>query len=111
MSCARGLERGAGSLGRGKLRRVFTVAGRPWRDSAGDSRTNERSPRPRFRWSRASFWLIRAYMASVPPAGFEPAPPPPEGGALSPELRGPCGLAKNNRSAVAPESGGEGLGS
>jgi hypothetical protein len=24
----------------------------------------------------------------VPPAGFEPAPPPPEGGALSPELRG-----------------------
>ena len=27
----------------------------------------------------------------VPPAGFEPAPPPPEGGALSPELRGPIG--------------------
>src|SRR3954466_8117172 len=27
--------------------------------------------------------------AFVPPAGFEPAPPPPEGGALSPELRGP----------------------
>ena len=25
----------------------------------------------------------------VPPAGFEPAHPPPEGGALSPELRGP----------------------
>jgi DNA-binding response OmpR family regulator len=25
---------------------------------------------------------------TVPPAGFEPAPPPPEGGALSPELRG-----------------------
>ena len=25
----------------------------------------------------------------APPAGFEPAPPPPEGGALSPELRGP----------------------
>ncbi len=25
----------------------------------------------------------------MPPAGFEPAPPPPEGGALSPELRGP----------------------
>src|SRR5690349_7408990 len=25
----------------------------------------------------------------VPPAGFEPALPPPEGGALSPELRGP----------------------
>ena len=27
----------------------------------------------------------------VPPAGFEPAHPPPEGGALSPELRGPGG--------------------
>ena len=26
----------------------------------------------------------------VPPTGFEPALPPPEGGALSPELRGPC---------------------
>src|SRR3954453_2896454 len=51
---------------------------------------------------------LRAFR-SVPPAGFEPAPPPPEGGALSPELRGPCGLAKNNRPAVAPESGGEGL--
>jgi hypothetical protein len=39
------------------------------------------------RWSgrrrtrRAQFW-------KVPPAGFEPALPPPEGGALSPELRG-----------------------
>jgi hypothetical protein len=30
---------------------------------------------------------IRA-LQIVPPAGFEPAPPPPEGGALSPELRG-----------------------
>ena len=27
--------------------------------------------------------------AMAPPAGFEPALPPPEGGALSPELRGP----------------------
>ena len=27
--------------------------------------------------------------ALVPPTGFEPALPPPEGGALSPELRGP----------------------
>jgi integrase len=30
----------------------------------------------------------------VPPAGFEPALPPPEGGALSPELRGPRKLRK-----------------
>jgi site-specific DNA recombinase len=29
----------------------------------------------------------------VPPAGFEPALPPPEGGALSPELRGPVPAA------------------
>jgi CheY-like chemotaxis protein len=29
-----------------------------------------------------------AQVCSVPPAGFEPAHPPPEGGALSPELRG-----------------------
>jgi site-specific DNA recombinase len=28
-------------------------------------------------------------ICSAPPAGFEPALPPPEGGALSPELRGP----------------------
>ena len=27
-------------------------------------------------------------ITTVPPAGFEPAHPPPEGGALSPELRG-----------------------
>ncbi len=31
---------------------------------------------------------VRTLPGSVPPAGFEPAPPPPEGGALSPELRG-----------------------
>src|SRR3954454_15099357 len=30
----------------------------------------------------------RSHPHVVPPAGFEPAPPPPEGGALSPELRG-----------------------
>src|SRR6266540_5349539 len=29
-----------------------------------------------------------AQFCDVPPAGFEPALPPPEGGALSPELRG-----------------------
>src|SRR5262249_48916840 len=33
----------------------------------------------------------------VPPAGFEPAPPPPEGGALSPELRGLSDAAKGSR--------------
>ncbi|SNQ48576.1 hypothetical protein FRACA_260029 [Frankia canadensis] len=34
-----------------------------------------------------------AWMLYVPPAGFEPAHPPPEGGALSPELRGLWGNA------------------
>ena len=38
-------------------------------------------------------------MFMVPPAGFEPAPPPPEGGALSPELRG---LSDPKRVAGAP---------
>ncbi len=31
---------------------------------------------------------IKAPYVKVPPVGFEPTPPPPEGGALSPELRG-----------------------
>src|SRR5436190_15100072 len=33
--------------------------------------------------------LVGASFASAPLAGFEPALPPPEGGALSPELQGP----------------------
>ena len=31
---------------------------------------------------------LASQVCSVPPVGFEPTPPPPEGGALSPELRG-----------------------
>jgi site-specific DNA recombinase len=46
-------------------------------DDPGDERTDQP---PRADLRRTS---------QVPPAGFEPAPPPPEGGALSPELRGP----------------------
>jgi hypothetical protein len=42
------------------------------------------SKRPSERRSRAADQRIDV----VPPAGFEPAHPPPEGGALSPELRG-----------------------
>ena len=42
----------------------------------------------------------------VPPAGFEPAPPPPEGGALSPELRGHLGARVSAASvALGHESG------
>src|SRR3954465_6820868 len=32
--------------------------------------------------------VVSASIGRVPPAGFEPAPLPPEGSALSPELRG-----------------------
>src|SRR5450830_1326096 len=39
----------------------------------------------------------------VPPTGFEPALPPPEGGALSPELRGPgTGTETTSQGAVDP---------
>ena len=31
---------------------------------------------------------MRGDLGRVPPTGFEPVHPPPEGGALSPELRG-----------------------
>jgi hypothetical protein len=37
----------------------------------------------------------------VPPAGFEPAHPPPEGGALSPELRGLNKQPTDQRLSVA----------
>ncbi len=42
----------------------------------------------------------------VPPAGFEPALPPPEGGALSPELRGPYPDEPSLRPARVPAGSG-----
>ena len=47
---------------------------------------------------------VRAEDWSVPPAGFEPAPPAPEAGALSPELRGPVvhEASPTSRSARIP---------
>src|SRR5262249_40174203 len=42
----------------------------------------------------------------VPPAGFEPAHPPPEGGALSPELRGLRDLKKISRAITRPAKRG-----
>jgi integrase len=53
-------------------------------DFSRHSRTDVRKPRSCFRRSGLCF----GWLGVVPPAGFEPAPPPPEGGALSPELRG-----------------------
>ena len=43
--------------------------------------------------------------AMVPPAGFEPALPPPEGGALSPELRGPGTTELYQGNHTAPRNG------
>ena len=45
----------------------------------------------------------------MPPAGFEPALPPPEGGALSPELWGPWGSASLLVEQLKPGSGCRGL--
>ena len=47
------------------------------------------STRPANRTSRTGAESDNCRSSVVPPAGFEPALPPPEGGALSPELRGP----------------------
>jgi transposase len=49
-------------------------------------------PRP----SLPAFPQVRGLFRWAPPVGFEPTLPPPEGGALSPELRGPA------RSPVGP---------
>src|SRR5215218_2584082 len=47
-----------------------------------------------------------AQFCDVPPAGFEPALPPPEGGALSPELRGPncANQPRDHRTVAEPPS-------
>src|SRR5450755_738812 len=42
----------------------------------------------RARRSRLAHWPFPLGLSRAPPAGFEPAHPPPEGGALSPELWG-----------------------
>src|SRR2546423_14268340 len=46
-----------------------------------------------------------AQFCDVPPAGFEPALPPPEGGALSPELRGPYAWRRVAEPTDAPPAG------
>ncbi len=48
-------------------------------------------------WSQT----VSAGPTNVPPAGFEPAHPPPEGGALSPELRGLQGKQSYRTRTVA----------
>ena len=48
---------------------------------------------PEKRWQSGVIYL--AYHENVPPTGFEPVHLPPEGGALSPELRGPNGQFPN----------------
>src|SRR3954465_4232044 len=45
-------------------------------------------------WGRRT---VPAWIGRVPPAGFEPAPLPPEGSALSPELRGLVPVVQSRR--------------
>lgn len=53
-------------------------------------------------WLGASLCLVSNFSILVPPAGFEPAHPAPEAGALSPELRG---LSDQRRVAGSPSPG------
>ena len=48
---------------------------------------------------------VRALARSVPPAGFEPARPAPEAGALSPELRGRRHVSISGRCSPRPGAG------
>jgi hypothetical protein len=72
---------------------AWACIGRRWPPTAGADRrrpdTTRSAPHPVDAGEGPFLMVIRM----VPPAGFEPAPPPPEGGALSPELRGPCDAA------------------
>ncbi len=43
---------------------------------------------------------MRDLSRAVPPTGFEPVHPPPEGGALSPELRGLWSMRRLSAGAV-----------
>jgi len=50
-------------------------------------------------WIKISkIWVI--CVKSVPPTGIEPVHPPPEGGALSPELRGLMSMSRLSAGAV-----------
>ena len=81
-----------------------TVRGRDWRPGDRGCRRGPTAAlhrtRPRVHPRRCSVGGVRV----APPVGFEPTLPPPEGGALSPELRGPrwddhtaAGGARNRR--------------
>src|ERR1700722_4004258 len=78
-SCIQTLMIAAGLRASGRGRGLFGSRRRVVRtDRRGRSRERRRT-----RWARR-----RILESRVPPVGFEPTPPPPEGGALSPELRG-----------------------
>src|SRR2546423_2685584 len=66
------------------------------------------NPIPRLipRTTKPGSWSGRlCWSYGVPPAGFEPALPPPEGGALSPELRGPCNWRRVAEARDVPPEG------
>jgi site-specific DNA recombinase len=73
---------------------------RTWPPRSDRTRTKQPAPQ----WSCGAGWKQNTL---VPPAGFEPAPLPPEGSALSPELRGPSRSFPVRLSAVGhPADGG-----
>ena len=79
--------------------RRCTPPGGSWWTRAGCTRADRRRRRPPGRGAGRAVCAVRAW-GGVPPAGFEPAPLPPEGSALSPELRGlvrgaPAGRRQN----------------
>src|ERR1700751_1236670 len=68
-----------------KLRTLWTLLARPLLPRCCPEQSSSN-------WTRNAEMLQAnesLVLRTVPPAGFEPALPPPEGGALSPELRGP----------------------
>ena len=81
---------------------------RSWPSRPDRARTKQPAP-------HGSCGAGRKHDTLVPPAGFEPAPLPPEGSALSPELRGLPGRAAGTLSAVgraadgAPHGAGSGV--
>src|ERR1700751_1412634 len=67
-----------------KLRTLWTLLARPLLPRCCPEQSSSN-------WTRNAEMLQAnesLVLRTVPPAGFEPALPPPEGGALSPELRG-----------------------
>jgi hypothetical protein len=86
---SRGARRAGARVPGAGVAATWARIGRRWPRTAGQGRgrpeTTRSAPHSVFP-GEGPFLVVTV---RVPPAGFEPALPPPEGGALSPELRGP----------------------